>query len=161
MTSHLLPHDPRENDAVTVRSDLLGELRVRSVDSLLFPTGVLGFPECRNFALLRGARDGLYWLQSMEYSTLTFLLVDPFLVADSAYSFDVQPSQIADLGAPNSAEIGLLAVVTLPTTQDAQPTVNLQGPLVINFKLRRAKQLVSSDDKYGVRCVFDLARLAS
>ena len=75
---------------------------------LHFPTGLLGFPECRRFALLRGGGDGLFWLQSMEYSTLAFLLVDPFTV-ESDYSSTSQPSQIADLGPRIRADVGLLA----------------------------------------------------
>jgi flagellar assembly factor FliW len=151
---------PGDKDVLTVRSDLLGELRIRSTDSLVFPAGMLGFPECRRFALLRGERNGLFWLQSMEYSTLTFLLVDPFTV-DAGYSFDLQPSQIMDLGAASAPDIGLLAVITLPMSAEDQPTVNLQGPLVINFKSRRAKQLVSADEQYGVRCPVDLSRLVA
>jgi flagellar assembly factor FliW len=145
---------------MTVHSDLLGDLQIRTTDSLLFPSGMLGFPQCRQFALLRGERDGLFWLQSTEYSALTFLLIDPFTV-DASYAFDVQPSQIAELGAANAADIGLLAVVTLPTSNGDEPTVNLQGPLVINFKSRRAKQLVSADEQFGVRCPVDLSRVAS
>ena len=95
-----------------VRSDLLGDLKVRSTDVLTFPVGMLGFPECRRFALLRGGRDGLFWLQSMEYSALVFLLVDPFAIEQN-YSFDVQPTQIAELGPGEASDIGLLAVVTL------------------------------------------------
>ena len=145
---------------IVVRSDLLGDLRVRSTDVLNFPTGMLGFPECRRFALLRGGRDGLFWLQSMEYSALVFLLVDPFAIEEN-YSFDVQPTQIAELGASESSDIGLLAVVTLPANQGQLPTVNLQGPLVINFKTRCAKQVVSGDDHHAVRRPLDLARLVA
>jgi len=151
---------PKDADAIVVRSDLLGELHIRSTDSLTFPSGMLGFPECRRFALLRGEREGLFWLQSMEYSTLTFLLVDPFTVSEG-YAFDLQPSQIAELGPAKATDIGLLAVVTLPTDESERPTVNLQGPLVINFASRRAKQIVSSDEQYGVRCPVDLSRLVA
>lgn len=145
---------------ISVRSDLLGELRVRPTDVLDFPSGMLGFPECRRFALLRGGREGLFWLQSMEYSTLVFLLVDPFAIEEN-YSFDVQPAQIAELGAGESSDIGLLAVVTLPASQGGLPTVNLQGPLVINFKTRSAKQVVSGDDQHAVRKPLDLAKLVA
>jgi len=149
-----------EDGQVVVDSKLLGELRVLPNDVLLFPAGLLGFPECRRFALLRGGRDGLFWLQSMEYSTLAFLLVDPFTI-ESSYSFDVQPSQIADLGPADPADVGLLSVVTLPSNREEQPTVNLQGPLIINFKTRQAKQLVSGDELHGVRRPVDLARLVA
>jgi flagellar assembly factor FliW len=149
-----------EDGEVVVESTLLGKLHVRSDDMLLFPAGLLGFPECRRFALLRGAREGLFWLQSMEYPTLAFLLVDPFMV-ETNYSFDVQATQIADLGPASPADVGLLSVVTLPADRNDQPTVNLQGPLIINFRTRQAKQVVSGDDQHGVRRPLDLARLVA
>jgi flagellar assembly factor FliW len=155
-TLTLVPDDAE----IVVRSDLLGELQVGSNDLLHFPTGMLGFPECRRFALLRGGRDGLFWLQSLEYSALVFLLVDPFSIEEN-YSFDVQPSQIVELGSAESSDIGLLAVVTLPASSGGLPTVNLQGPLVINFKTRYAKQVVSGDDQYSVRRPLDLAKLVA
>jgi flagellar assembly factor FliW len=147
-------------DITKVASNLLGDLNVRSTDMLLFPAGLLGFPECRRFALLRGERKGLYWLQSIEYGTLTFLLVDPFTV-DPEYQFDVQPPQIVDLGSAEPADIGLLAVITLPEDRASLPTVNLKAPLVINFKARRAKQIVSGDEQFSIRCPVDLSRLVA
>jgi flagellar assembly factor FliW len=149
-----------EPDVLTVQSDLLGDLQVRSGDALHFTTGLLGFPECRRFALVRAEHDGLFWLQSMEYSTLVFLLVDPFTVVQD-YSIDVAPSQLAELGAHRPADIGLLSVVTLPTAAGEQPTANLQGPVAINFATRMAKQLVLSETDFGVRCPIDLKQLTS
>src|SRR5581483_11210409 len=114
-----------EPELLSVRSDLLGDLEVRSSDVFAFPKGMLGFPECRRFALLRGARDGLYWLQSLEYSALVFLLVDPFTVM-SNYAVDVEPWQVADLGKADPSDLGVLAIVTLPSQRGDLATVNLQ-----------------------------------
>lgn len=147
-------------ETVQIRSALLGDLEVQPDNIFTFPRGLLGFPECRRFALLRGARDGMFWLQSMEYSTLAFLLIDPFTV-EAGYSFDVQPSQILELGASGPADIGLLAVVTLPADRSELPTVNLQGPIVINFNTRRAKQIVSQEADFSVRRPVDLARVVA
>jgi flagellar assembly factor FliW len=155
-TLTLVPDDAE----IVIRSDLLGEVRVQSTDLLDFPSGMLGFPECRRFALLRGGRDGLFWLQSLEYTPLVFLLADPFTI-DENYSFDVPPSQIVELGAAEASDIGLLAVVTLPADSGKLPTVNMQGPLVINFKTRHAKQVVSGDEQHSVRRPVDLAKLVA
>jgi flagellar assembly factor FliW len=121
---------------------------------------LLGFPECRRFALVRAEHDGLFWLQSMEYATLVFLLVDPFAVV-MGYSIDVAPSQIAELGAYRPADIGLLSVVTLPMMVGDVPTANLQGPIAINFSTRTAKQLVLSETDFGVRVAIDLKQLTA
>ena len=149
-----------DDGAVILESTLLGELQVRPTDLLSFPTGLLGFPACRRFALLRGGSEGLFWLQSMEYPALAFLLVDPFTI-DSNYSFEVQPWQISDLGEADPTDVGLLSVVTLPANREEQATANLQGPLIINFKTRQAKQLVSGDDQHGVRRPVNLQQLVA
>jgi flagellar assembly factor FliW len=140
---------------LSVHSDLLGALQVRPTDVFSFPKGMLGFPECRQFALLRGARDGLYWLQSLDYSALVFLLVDPFAVM-SSYAVDVEPLQVSDLGGGDPQDIGVLAIVTLPTQRGELATMNLQGPLALNFRTRRAKQIICTDDRQGVRSPVDL-----
>lgn len=149
-----------EPEVLTVRSDLLGDVRIRSSEALYFACGLLGFPECRRFALLRAEHDGLFWLQSLEYPALVFLLVDPFAVV-SDYTIDVAPSQLADLGAYRPADIGLLSVVTLPQSAGARPTANLQGPIAINFATHSAKQLVLSETDFGVRVPIDLTQLTA
>lgn len=147
-------------EPTVVASDLLGELRVGADDLLHFPSGLLGFPECRTFALVRASHDGLFWLQSCEYSTLVFLLVDPFRVVDE-YSIEVGPSQLAELGPHRPSDVALLAIVTLPGATGNAPTANLQGPVAINFATRSAKQIVVSDTEFGVRCAVDLGRLVA
>ena len=149
-----------KSDDRVVQSTLLGEVTVRHTDTLRFPGGMLGFPECREFALLRGERESLYWLQSLEYPALTFLLADPFTV-DATYSFDVQPWHVRDLGAFEMSDLGLLAVVTLPGVHGEMATVNLQAPIVINFRTRSAKQLVTGDEHFPVRHPVDLSRFVA
>jgi flagellar assembly factor FliW len=148
-----------EPDVLAVRSDLLGELKIHASETMYFANGLLGFPECRRFALLRAEHDGLFWLQSMEYPALVFLLVDPF-AAVPGYSIDVAPTQLADLGAYRPADIALLSVVTLPATAGDSATANLQGPVAINFATHAAKQLVLSETDFGVRVPIDLKQLA-
>lgn len=152
--------DTGEGGTPTVHSDLFGDLTIRRDDVFYFPHGMLGFPECRRFALLRGARDGLYWLQSMEYGALVFLLVDPFRVMTD-YSVDLAPTQLADLGESAPSDIALLAVVTLPASHGAAPTANLRGPIAVNFRTRRATQIVCSDSDYEVRCPVDMDQLVA
>ena len=149
-----------EPDMLTVQSDLLGELQIRSSESMYFANGLLGFPECRRFALVRAEHDGFFWLQSMDYSALVFLLVDPF-VAVNGYSIDVAPTQLAELGAYRPADIALLSVVTLPGHAGESATANLQGPIAINFATHSAKQLVLSETDFGVRVPIDLKQLTS
>ena len=61
----------------SVASELLGALHVAPDAVIDFAGGLLGFPECHRFALVPAGREGLFWLQSLDYSALTFLLGYP------------------------------------------------------------------------------------
>lgn len=140
-----------------VRSDLLGTFTIRPEHAIDFPHGILGFPECRRFALVRAGTDSIYWLQSLDYSVLVFLLVDPFPHFPD-YAVDVSPADVRELGGAEPADLAVLAIVTLPSPGSReQPTANLQGPVALNLRTRRGKQIICGDADHGVRRPFDLA----
>jgi flagellar assembly factor FliW len=144
-----------------VRSDLLGDFTIATSSAIEFPSGLLGFPECKRFALVRGGTDSAYWLQSLDHAALVFLLVDPFPhFAD--YSVEIAAPELLELGAASPADLAVLAIVTLPPPGlDARPTANLQGPVAVNLRERRGKQIIAGDSDFGVRCPFDLVDVES
>ena len=135
---------------VTVHSDLLGPLSVEPSQIISFPTGIYGFPECRTFVLLKANLEGTFWLQSVEYGTLAFLLVDPFHFFDG-YHVDLSPADLARLGSSDPTHIAVLAITTLPRQRDEPCTANLQGPILIDMQGRRGQQAVFADGPYGTR----------
>ncbi|HET7321506.1 MAG TPA: flagellar assembly protein FliW [Longimicrobiaceae bacterium] len=138
-----------------LHSDLLGDLEVSDEQVMEFPDGLFGFPECREFALVPAEREGLYWLQSVQYGTLVFLLVDPFHYFDD-YAIDLHASDLRELHAREPADVAVFCIVTLPSRRDEKPTANLQGPLALNLQARAGKQFALSESEYGVRCGFEL-----
>jgi len=152
MTSAALAYDMP--DTMTVASDLLGHLTVEPSTVIRFPTGLLGFPEARSFVLLPSEREHIYWLQSIDYASLAFLMVDPFVFFDG-YTVDLAAT---DLGNQTAApeDLTVLAMVTLPPKRDLSPTANLQGPIIINHRQGYANQAILSDGKYGIREAFSL-----
>ena len=143
------------NAAIAISSQLLGSVTVPATAMFTFPTGLFGFPECRRFALVPAARDGLFWLQSAEHSALTFLLVDPFSHFPS-YSVELGAQDRLELGVQDASDIAMLCIVTLPRTRDERPTANLQGPLAINVRNGLGRQVATEQEQYGVRCAFSL-----
>ena len=141
-----------------VASDLLGEVVVEEDELITFPAGLLGFPATRTFILIPSEREGMYWLQSVEQSPLAFLLVDPF-VAVPGFAVDVGAGDLAELEAKEEADVAVLAIVTLASPSAGGCTVNLQGPVALNLRARRAKQLAVPESRYGVRHPIDLAAL--
>jgi flagellar assembly factor FliW len=145
---------------MTIQSDILGPLEVGPEDRIDFPQGLIGFPACHRFVLVRAERDGLFWLQSAEHGSLTFLLVDPFLFFPG-YEVEVPPPDLAELGAGEEGDVAVLAIVTLPRGPGELPTANLQGPLVLNLRTRRAKQVALGEEgPFGVRSPFEIPRSA-
>ncbi len=134
-----------------VQSDLLGAIEVTETEILDFPAGLFGFPDCRNFILLPAAREGVYWLQSVDHGALAFLLADPFKYFEG-FSVDLPLADRKDLRVESQADIIVLAIVTLPRSREEMPTANLQGPLAINLVSGRGKQLAIGESEHGFRC---------
>ncbi|HEX6925002.1 MAG TPA: flagellar assembly protein FliW [Longimicrobiaceae bacterium] len=149
---------PTDRRPMIVASDLLGELTVQQDELITFPTGILGFPACRDFVLIPSEREGLYWLQSAEHSSFAFLLVDPFLAVEG-FTVELSPNDRAELEIESESDVIILAIVTLATPERGGCTANLQGPLAFNLRTRRAKQIAVPNSEYGVRWPVDLARM--
>ena len=150
MTSGALAYSM--SSTITITSDILGTITADSSTVLTFPAGLLGFPECRSFVLLPSERTHVYWLQSVDYSSLAFLLVDPFVFFEG-YTLDLGAT---DLHAASPDEVSVLAIVTLPGPHAELPTANLQGPVVIDTRRNEGSQIVLAESSYGIREAFSL-----
>lgn len=144
-----------DTDCILVGSRLFGPLNVPRDTLILFPQGIFGFAGERNFVLLPAAREGVYWIQDVNDGGLALLLVDPFkFFPDYAADLNTEGHRIID--ADDSSEMAVLAVVTLPRENSMGCTVNLQGPIIINFTSRKACQVILDEDGYGTKCPIDL-----
>jgi flagellar assembly factor FliW len=138
-------------DTLFIASRLFGPLSVPRSDVIVMPEGMLGFAGERRFIMLPAAPEGIFWLQSIDEGGLVFLLVDPFIYF---------PGYVVDLPdvpetAPGEA-VAVLTIVTLPRGNDVLCTANLQGPLVIQFPARVARQVVLTDSHYHTKHPLDL-----
>lgn len=158
MTSCAAPAPALPDAPLSVPSEVLGPLTVAPAEVLTFEHGVLGFPACRRFVLLPAGRPGLFWLQSVEHSALTFLLADPFALVPG-YTLDVAAAEGGEtLAGASPSDVIALAILTLPATRAELPTANLQGPVVIDLRARRGRQVVVTSGEYGLRHPVDLSR---
>lgn len=142
---------------VTVASELLGEIQVPQESVFQFPQGLYGFEDAHSFVLLPAERNGLFWLQSMDFSALAFLLVDPFHWVEN-YNVDLPDAELVSLAPADAADVAVLAIVTLPRNSHEHPTANLQGPVALNVRKRVGRQIVLQDSVYNTRHELDLFR---
>lgn len=139
-----------------LQTSRFGQIEVDDQRLIHFPSGIVGFPDNRDFALVQTSEDsGFYWLQSVDRAELAFVVCDPRLFV-SDYRVPIKQEELSQVGLsdPGGAQVFIIV-----NKVDDQLTGNMQGPLVVNVETRVAKQLVLSDKRYTTRhTLMDLPR---
>jgi flagellar assembly factor FliW len=134
---------------VKVQTKAFGPVEVEERQSVVFPQGLFGFEELRDYVLLDAEKPPFYWLQSLDKTQVAFVVVNPFLIRPD-YEVNIGNEELAEIGIDAPEKALILAIVTIPP--DGSPmTVNLQGPLAINRESRQGKQAVLSDSRWKPR----------
>lgn len=141
-----------------VQSSRFGTFDVEPGSVIRFPRGLIGFPRDTSFVLLR--RDGtapVGWLQSTSNADLAFPVV-----SFEALEVDF-PSEFLDDLASNSGVSGsndpcaLMAVITA-SGANAQATVNLLSPIIVNSETRTGAQVVLERSPFSTQEPFQIRR---
>lgn len=141
---------------MNITTTRFGEIEVAPERILNFPTGIPGFPDLRDvavipaseteqFASLEGV-ENLFYLQSIEDADLAFLCMDPF-AAFSAYEIEIDEAA-HELSDPTEALV--LSIMTVPQDESGSVTVNLRAPIIANTRTRVAAQVVLDDARWSV-----------
>lgn len=133
-----------------VASALFGELTVPDDEVIEFPQGLPGFPEYRQFVMIRPDPEILVtYLQSVDEGNISFVLVDPFQYYPH-YEFKLDEADKEFLGISKPEDVTVYSIVTVKESiQDA--TLNLLAPLVIHMKKKRGKQIVLHGSEYSTK----------
>jgi flagellar assembly factor FliW len=124
-------------------------MEVEERQKILFPQGLFGFEELRDYVLLDAERQPFYWLQSIEKEQVAFVLINPFLIRPD-YELSIGNGELLDIGIDAPEKALVFAIVTIPA--DGGPmTVNLQGPLTINRDTREGKQAILNDSRWKTK----------
>ncbi|RME39869.1 MAG: flagellar assembly protein FliW [Planctomycetota bacterium] len=131
-----------------IQTSRFGPLEVDADRLITFEEGILGFPQQKQYALVQtGEGSGFYWLQSVDAADLAFVVCDPRLfVAD--YQVPVKLDELEGIGLTDPKDAQVFVIVN--KVGDLL-TGNFQGPLVINVRNRRGRQLVLSDKRFATR----------
>jgi flagellar assembly factor FliW len=122
----------------------LAQLPVEGPVEVVFPDGLLGLPECRRFVLTKyqpedGSASPFLLLQGQD-ENISLPVLDPrWIVPD--YQFSIAPDVLAYLKANAVEALSTLVIVTVRDRVEDM-TMNLQGPLVLNFTAQRGLQMV-------------------
>ncbi|HET6487528.1 MAG TPA: flagellar assembly protein FliW [Spirochaetia bacterium] len=131
------------------RTKPYGEIEIADRQCLHFPGGLFGFEDLTEFALLDAQQAPFYWLQSLQRVEVAFVLLDPrFFRPD--YTPDVDTQETAQIEIQSEDDLLVFAIVTIPDDA-SRMTANLQGPILVNRRLRVGRQSISLNPRWGVR----------
>lgn len=141
-----------------IETTRFGALPVDESRIITFPEGLPGFEGCRRFTVVPhhgpdGGKDSPFeWLQSLEDGSLAFLAMDPHHVFPQYEPHlpagELRSLEITQLG---RGDARVYALLTVPKGDPCGITANLMAPLVVNCQTRLGKQIVSSNEIYGLR----------
>lgn len=134
--------------SVLVQSERFGEVAYDETATLTFPHGLLGFEGESQFVVVPVDDEGVYtWLQSMTDPALAFLATSPHFFFDD-YAPEVNDADVEDLELAGPSETLLLCLVTIV---EDDISANLLGPIVVNTRTRRARQVVLGESRWSTR----------
>jgi flagellar assembly factor FliW len=127
-----------------------GEIDIDDASVIDAPEGLLGFERCKRFVLLTEKPESCFkWLQSADDPAVAFMVAKPMDFFPD-YEVILSDEQVEWLGLTHAADAEVLSIVTASLDTDAI-TINLVGPVVVNAKTLRARQIVLGDERYGLK----------
>jgi flagellar assembly factor FliW len=141
----------KKSPMLKITTKRFGEMDIPEESVLTILGGIIGFPDFLRYVLIQRPNDApFYWLQCLDDPSLALVLVNPVLFK-SDYNPDLPHGIKDELEATEDSDITLFAIVTIPQGRPQDMTANLLGPLAMNPKSRKARQLVLDDRLYTHR----------
>jgi flagellar assembly factor FliW len=127
-----------------INTTRFGTVNFEVDDILLFPHGVIGFEDCRHWVLLGDAEnESLGWLQCVPRPDVALPVVSPRRFVPQ-YQVRVTRGQLAPL---ELSQFDQAFVLTVISQNNADLTVNLKAPLVVNLNRRIGRQVITTDEQ--------------
>ena len=126
-----------------------GLIEVNERQKVVFPQGLFGFEDYKDYVLLDAEQQPFYWLQSMDTDKVAFVLINPFLFRPD-YEVNVSNEELAEIGIHSPEKALIFSIVTIPDG-DGCITANLQGPLIINRDTKTGRQAIVADERWRTK----------
>lgn len=135
-----------------INTRVFGEVDIADEKIIHFPSGIIGFPDLTDFALIHDEEKGtdtIHWLQSVQEPGFAMPVMDPLLVQPE-YNPEVDDELLKPLGNWELDELLVLVTVTVPGDL-TKMSINLRGPIVINAAEKKACQVIVEGDEYAIK----------
>jgi flagellar assembly factor FliW len=135
-----------------IETTRFGNIDINDASVIAAAQGLLGFEYCKRFVLLEDQPGSRFkWLQSVDHPAIAFIVVNPLdFVPD--YEVNLSDEQAMSLAIEDASDAVMFTTVTVNRDRGAV-TTNLAGPIVINARQLRARQIVLDDERYSAKQV--------
>lgn len=118
--------------------------------ALLFDSGLIGCPDWQRFVLEPGAvGPAIHLLRCLDVDDVALYVTDPFTIVPD-YEFEVGDADVAALELADPGDALVYVILTIHD-EPVSVTANMLGPLVLNDRTGRGRQLVLASSDYSVR----------
>jgi flagellar assembly factor FliW len=135
---------------IRVKTKPFGEIEVDEKQIIEFPDGILGFEYVKKFVIIDSSEKSPFkWMQSFDDYELAFVIIRPedFM---TRYELVISQNDMEAVKAVKESDLLVFAIVTIPANP-SDMTANLQGPVIINPRVKIGRQSISLSDKYMVK----------
>ncbi|HLS09729.1 flagellar assembly protein FliW [Lentibacillus sp.] len=130
-----------------IQTKYFGEMEIADTSVIHFPSGLPGFVDEKEFALLNLSETSVYQiLQSTQTANVAFVVVNPYFFYQD-YVIDLDDNLVSSLELKNDKDVVVLSILTVKDPFDTS-TLNLKAPLIINVQNNRGKQYILNTDAY-------------
>ncbi|HKJ85923.1 MAG TPA: flagellar assembly protein FliW [Spirochaetia bacterium] len=134
---------------MNIDSKAYGPIEINERQVIDFRSGIFGFSDLHDYALLDAVQPGFYWLQSLDDPEIAFIMLNPYDLRPD-YVLEIPDEDLASLEYDDPDDILVFAIVTIPE-DEAQISANLQGPIVINRAAQLGRQSISLDPRWKTK----------
>ena len=113
---------------------------------IVIPKGMIGFDEVTEYEVLVNMEElPFMWVRGKDHHDLAFVVVEPSAVLND-YQVEISDDDIKFLEIESEDDVMILNVVTIKDGESIESaTINLIGPVIVNRKTFRGKQVVVSN----------------
>lgn len=126
----------------------LGKFEVPDEKIITFPHGIIGYENYSRFAIVDDENWYPFsWLVSLEDNNFGFPIIDPVVLSEK-YKKNIPSNLFESLKQDNSKSV-VFCVVTIKGN-NGSVTINLKGPLLINYSRREGKQIILAPEELPI-----------
>ncbi len=133
-----------EDNTITVQTRL-GERCIDPDKIVHFPRGLIGYEQLCQFTLLELRPDAPFLiLQSLDEVHIGLLVADPFTFIDN-YTIHAGTTEKQLLQVDDLSNLAVLVTATIPHGKPEETSINLTGPILINYQERIGLQVPQTE----------------